>query len=107
MDTEERTQIEQVLGRISREDWDGFLASDEGAQLGGRLDAVRAALRGSGNLSPGAPSRPIAEVVDILGHRLLSDDGTGPWLRERILQKLPLTKYKRLEGLYRDVGARR
>lgn len=107
MDAEERAQIEQVLGRISREDWDQFLASDEGARVRDRLDAVRAALRGSGNLSSGAPSRPIAETIDLLGHRLLSDDGTGPWLREKIFQNLPPTKYAKLEALYRDVGGRR
>ncbi|WP_437763373.1 DEAD/DEAH box helicase [Sorangium sp. So ce281] len=107
MDAEERAQVEQVLARISREDWDGFLASDEGARVGERLDAVRAALRGSGNLSPGAPSRPIAEVVDLLGHRLLSDGATGPWLREKILQNLSTTRYKKLEALYREVGGRR
>jgi DNA repair protein RadD len=107
MDAEERAQIEQVLGRIPREDWDEFLGSDEGARVGGQLDAVRAALRGSGNLSPGAPSRPIAELVDLLGHRLLSSDETGPWLREKILQSLPTTRYKKLEALYRDVGGRR
>jgi len=107
MDAEERAQIEQVLSRISREEWDEFLASDDGAQVGGRLSAVRAALRGSGNLSPGAPSRPIAEVVDLLGHRLLSDGGIGPWLRERILKSLPSTKYEKLEEIYRGVRGRR
>lgn len=107
MAPEERAQIEQALARISREDWDGFLASNNGARLGDRLTAVREALRRSGNVSPGAPSRPIAEVIDLLGHRLLSDDGIGPWLREKILQSLPSTKYKKLEAFYRDVAGRR
>jgi superfamily II DNA or RNA helicase len=106
MDAEERAQIEQVLGRISREDWDEFLESDDGARVGGRLEAVRAALRASGSLPLGAPRRPIPEVIDLLGHRLLSDDAMGPWLRQRILQTLPATRYAKLEARYRDARGR-
>lgn len=85
MEAEERDRVERVLSRIPREEWDKFLGSANGNALRNQLDAVRAALRQAGHLTPGLQPRPIAEVIDLLGHRLLGDDTTGEWLRWKIL----------------------
>lgn len=107
MEAEERSQTERVLTGISRDDWSDFLASDEGAYLRSRIEGVREALRGSGHLSPGAPARPIAEVVALLGHRLLSDEGAGLWLREKTIQSLSESKWEKLAKVYRAMVSRK
>lgn len=108
MDSDERKQIEQVLEHILRDDWDEFLARDEGEHLRERLDAVREALKRSGHLSLGAPPKPTSEIVDLFGYRLLSDSAVGPWLRFKILQRaVSSTKWDKLAAQYRElVGSR-
>ncbi|QRK05244.1 DEAD/DEAH box helicase [Archangium violaceum] len=106
MEAEERDRVERVLSRIPREDWEKFLASANGNALRNQLDAVRAALRQAGHLSPGLPPRPIAEVIDLLGHRLLGDDTTGEWLRWKILETLPETQWQRLADAYPDMAGK-
>lgn len=107
MEAEERSQTEQVLDRISRDDWNGFLASDEGEHLRSRIEGVREALRGSDNLPLGAPARPIAEVVALLGHRLLSDEAAGLWLREKTIQNLTVARWKKLAQVYSAMASRK
>ena len=77
MDQDDREQIERALARIPRDAWDTFLDSEEGRELGRRREAVREALRCTGKLAPGGQSRPTRDVVDLLGHRLLSDRTLG------------------------------
>lgn len=103
----EREQVEKVLGRISRDAFNAFLDSSEGRGLRQRLDAVRGALRAAGRLQRGAPARPISELIDLLGHRLLSDCVIGPWLREQLIRELPPSKYVKLAAEYRDHSGRR
>ena len=47
----------------------------------------------------GAPERPIADVIDLFGYRLLSDRSFGPWVREKILQELAELKWLRLAAV--------
>ena len=107
MEDEERSQTERVLAGISRDDWNEFLASEEGEHLRSRIDGVRETLRGSGHLPAGAPARPIADVVVLLGHRLLSNEGAGQWLREKTLQNLTPPRWQRLARVYKDMASRR
>ncbi|HRI68275.1 MAG TPA: hypothetical protein PK156_28795, partial [Polyangium sp.] len=108
MDAEEREQIEQVLKLIPLEDWKKFLDSDQGENLRERLDAVREALRRSGDLPPGAQRKPVPEIVDLLGHRLLSDSALGQWLRFKILQQaISPTKWDKLAAQYRALAGSR
>lgn len=106
MDAEDREQIEQVLSRISRESWDDFLASEEGRALERRIRITRDILREIGEVARGAPPKPTREVVDLLGHRLLSDGVIGPWLRHQLLLTLPATKWERLAEQYRLLAGR-
>ena len=103
----ERQQVEKVLGRISREAFDGFLESREGRTIRDRLHTVRDALRAAGRIGRGAPRRPLGEIVDLLGQRLLSEDRVGTWVRQELMSCLAPSKFEGLRELYRDCdGAR-
>lgn len=106
MKAEDRSQIVQVLRGIPREEWSRFLDSASGRELQQRVDAVRGALRELGRSRRGAPPRPIAEIIDLLGYRLLSDTTIGPWLRQQILMSLPAAKWDALAQMYRQVTNR-
>lgn len=77
MDGEDREKIGRALARIPREEWELFLASDDGHDIARARDAVRGALRGMGRLPPGPPPSPIFEAIDVLGHRP-HEGGGGP-----------------------------
>jgi DNA repair protein RadD len=96
MQPTDRFTIEQVLKRIPSAAWDAFLASSHGASLQTKLSSVRDTLRRIGRLTQGAPGRPVSEVIDLLGHDLLSDPSLGQWLRKQLLLTLPSTKFIRL-----------
>lgn len=107
MNQDDREQIERALGRIPRGAWDALLESDEGRELARRREAVRETLRCMGKLPVGAPTRPTGDVVDLLGHRLLSDRTFGPWIRQSLLTALPSTKWDRLAQRYRKLAGKR
>jgi hypothetical protein len=44
----------------------------------------------------GAPPKPVAETVDLLGQRLLLDHSAGPWLRTAILRAIPPGRWRAL-----------
>lgn len=105
MDLEARTQAEAALARIGRDEWYELFSDTEfGKDLHVRLQAVRLALGGAGLLPRGAKPRPIAELLDLRGDQLLNNDDLGPWIRERLLRSMPLTKWKRLIDHYIEHG---
>ena len=104
MDQDERERIEQALGWIPRAAWDDLLERPEGRSLAARRNAVRECLREMKRLSPGAPAGPSRDVVDLLGHRLLSDRALGGWIRHQLLLTLAPTKWDRLSDQYREVA---
>jgi DNA repair protein RadD len=106
MNPEERESIEALLRDIPKSEWDNFLTSGDGARLQQKLSAVRSALQLSGYAPSGAQPRPIAEVIDLFGHRLLPDSTLGPWLREQLLRTLAPTKWQKLADLYRDLAGK-
>jgi len=104
MDQDERERIEQALGWIPRAAWDDLLERPEGRSLAARRNAVRECLREMKRLSLGAPAGPSRDVVDLLGHRLLSDRALGGWIRHQLLLTLAPTKWDRLSDQYREVA---
>ncbi len=104
---EDREQIEKALSRIPREAWEALLRSEEGQELARRREAVRGTLRSMGKLPLGAPSRPTQDVIDLLGHRLLSDRTLGEWIRHQLLLALPEAKWDRLADRYRHLSGAR
>lgn len=107
MNKEDREQIEKVLSRIPREAWEELLRSEGGQELSQRREAVRGALRAMGKLPLGAPSRPTQDVIDLLGHRLLSDRTLGEWIRHQLLLALSEAKWDALAGRYRQLAGSR
>lgn len=107
MNRDERGQAIRTLSRIGRDDWADFLRSEEGEELRKRLDAARAALREARAVAGGTPRRPIEETIDLLGDRLLSDDTVGRWIRVRLLEALPPSRWAKLAELYRDLAGSR
>ena len=84
----ERDQIEKTLARIPKPAFEEYLNGDQGWELRQRLETVREALRAAGRAKRGAPPRPISELVDLLGHRLLNESDIGDWLREQLIRQL-------------------
>jgi len=105
MTDEERGEIDSVLRHIPRRKWKKLLASDEGAELKQRLEAVRGALRAAKYPSIGQPRRPSAELVEMFGYDLLSNREMGPWLREQLLRHaLSERDWNRLAKAFRKIG---
>jgi len=96
----DRRAVEAVLERIPREAWNTFLDTDEGRRFSTRLETVRASLRALGGLPQGAPAKPVAETIDLLGYRLLSDRSAGPWLRTAVLRSMPQSRWTKLSKRY-------
>lgn len=107
MDPEDKNRVEAALSRISRDAWEQFLGSDEGRELAERLRVVRAALHAMGKLPPGAPPRPTQDLIELLGHRLLSDTTVGPWVRRQLLLTMAPGKWVRLAVRYRELAGAR
>jgi DNA repair protein RadD len=64
-------------------------------------------MRSAGHIRKGAQARPVREVTELLGYRLLADRSVGPWLREMILQTLRESKWKQLARIFKETSARR
>ena len=102
MNPDDRQQLEHVLSRIPRADWRLLLTCDQGREIRRCIDAMRAAIK-----KRGPQPRPIAVLIDLYGNRLLSDRTVGSWLRQRILENLPQTKWEKLAALYSDIAGER
>ncbi len=106
MTPEDRQCIEDVLlKRISRDAWDGFLGTPDNA-FADRLKLVRATLAASQLANGGPEARPVREIIDVYGSRLLVNPEVGPWLRRVLLQNIPATHYARLVASYLALGGR-
>ena len=103
MDSTERQAVEAVLERIPREEWNSFLETGAGKRFAARLETVRETLNALGRGPQGAPTKPVAEAIDLLGYRLLTDREANPWLRTAILRAMPAGRWRRLRELYNDV----
>jgi superfamily II DNA or RNA helicase len=101
MEPQDRSAVEAVLDKIPRAEWDAFLDTDEGRRFATRLETVREALRALGQVPQGARPKPVAETVDLLGYRLLSDPSAGPWLRTAILRAMPPGRWRKLRDVYK------
>lgn len=103
MTSEEREKIESILKAIPASEWRALLSSKEGSELADRLASVRGALQEADVTTLGPPKRPIGELIDLLGHNLLSDGRIGEWLREQLLRyAATVYSWKRLFEDYRD-----
>ena len=78
MHSAERQAVEDVLARIPREEWNAFLGTDAGRRFAARLETVRETLHALGRAPQGAPPKPVAETIDLLGYRLLTDKEANP-----------------------------
>jgi superfamily II DNA or RNA helicase len=103
VDTADRRAVETVLERIPRDEWNAFLDTDDGRRFATRLETVRESLRALGQIPQGAPPKPVAETVDLLGQRLLLDHSAGPWLRAAILRAMPPGRWLKLARVYNGV----
>lgn len=106
MNADDRIAVETVLEKIPGAEWAAFLQTDAGQRFATRLKTVRASLRALGELPHGAPSKPVAETIDLLGHRLLSDRSAGPWMRTAILRTMPPSRWRKLARRYNDLRGR-
>jgi len=106
MDPVERQAVDTVLARISREEWNTFLDSPAGSGFAERLETVRASLRVLGEAPLGAPAKPVAETIELLGYRLLSDQEANPWLRTAMLRSMPPGRWRKLKAFYSEVRSK-
>jgi DNA repair protein RadD len=101
MNAQDVSLVERVLlQRVSVREWENFLNSTEGEAFGQSLQLVRATLREAGLMPPGAPPRPVGELIDVYGNRLLTHPDVGPWLRRILLENMPSSNWERLRTLY-------
>ena len=102
---EERIRIESVLRRIPATRWRQYLNSDEGSELAQCIASANEALQ-IGGYAPGRQAaKPVAEVIDLLGSRLLSDRAFGPWIRNEIVLTLGRRQRSRLEKAYMELSS--
>lgn len=106
MNREERQQAISVLRRIPEDNWERFLEY-EGSELGRKLRLIRGALKAVDSQSRGRPRRPVEELVDLCGDRLMSDDDVGPWIREHLVRRLAPRKWRVLRDSYRELAGAR
>lgn len=100
MNADDRRVIEKVLGRITRDEWDEFCQSDEGAAFNQRLILFRLTLDSAGLTFKGAPPLPVAELIDIYGSKLLNHTEIGLWLRRILLVHLSDRDWNNLKTQY-------
>lgn len=107
MTKDERDQIVCVLSRIPRAAWEDLLKRPEGAALARRRSVVRECLREMGRLSPGAPPSPAGDVIDLLGHEIISAGDLSRWIRYQLLVRLPSAKWNHLASRFREINSAR
>lgn len=106
MNQEEREQAARVLTAITHAAWGQFLTSVGGSDLRRRIDIARAALVQAGVAeASSAGQKPVQQVLDLLGDRLLGDG--GPSLRALIIRSLSGKKWEQLREAYRGHGSTR
>ena len=94
MNADERDDILRALGRIPATAWSDLLDADAAPWLRQHRDSMHDALKEMG-IRGSDSARSIAEdVVDVLGHQLLSHHHVGPWVREQLLRALAPTKVR-------------
>jgi DNA repair protein RadD len=102
----ESSELDQAVARLRRigvADWRRFFRTEEGASLKSQIDVARDTLAACGRARLGQRGKPIAQILDLLGDRLLSDRRTGSAIREMILHTLPTSKWATLFDTYREV----
>jgi superfamily II DNA or RNA helicase len=104
MNADERDDILRALGRIPATAWSDLLDADAAPWLRQHRDAMHDALKEMG-IRGSDSARSLAEdVVDVLGHQLLSHRDFGPWVREQLLRALAPTKWEKLADRYRALA---
>jgi DNA repair protein RadD len=107
MTSEEREQIEVVLGKIPASEWQDCIDSEEAIPLRRMLDGARQALQQAGAIKPGKPGKPVSELMHLLGARLLGDPSIGPKIRLMLLRSTSASRWKRLKDSYNELAGRR
>ena len=74
-----------------------------GRRFAARLETVRETLHALGRAPQGAPPKPVAETIELLGYRLLTDKEANPWLRTTILRAMPPGRWRKLRELFNDL----
>jgi DNA repair protein RadD len=104
MNADERDDILRALGRIPSATWTSLLDADTAPWLRQHRESMHAALAEMG-IRGRESARSLAEdVVDVLGHQLLSHREFGPWVREQLLLHLAETKWEKLAERYRALA---
>ena len=102
---EERDLIEKVLRRIPEANWKFYLESEDGRDLARCIYSAEEALE-EGSLSTGRKSsKPVSEIIDLLGTRILADRDFGPWVRCELLRTLKRQKQKKIENLFEEFSS--
>jgi superfamily II DNA or RNA helicase len=104
---EDRERATKILDLIPATEWQAFLESPQGAPLKERLSLVRDGLRESGLVSVVFPRKPIAELLDVVGSRILSDREIGPWVREALVRHNSSQCWTRLVDAYKRLSPKR
>ncbi|MFC1579161.1 DEAD/DEAH box helicase [Pseudomonadota bacterium] len=101
----EREQTEAVLRKIPVPRWRLYLESDQGQAMSRCIASAREALRVGGYDIGRQSGRPVSEVIDLLGSRLLADRKFGPWLRYEVILSLGKIKRAKLERAYLELAS--
>lgn len=96
-DTGERYQLEMALRRIPEISWQAYLASEQGQDIAQCILSSEEALDASGYDAGRHPRKPVSEIVDLLGSRVLADSDFGPWVRRELLLTLRVRKRQWIE----------
>ncbi|GEM_PF-1361576 len=100
-----RHLIEKALKRIPESSWQFYLDSEDGQELAQCIYSAEEALK-AGSLSTGGKSRkPVSEVIDLLGTRILADRDFGPWVRCELLRTLKRQKQQIIENFFEEFSS--
>lgn len=100
-----RHLIEKALRRIPEASWQLYLDSEEGQGLAQCIFSADEALE-AGSLSSGRKSsKPVSEIIDMLGTQILADRDFGPWIRCELLRTLKRQKQKKIENLFEEFSS--
>jgi superfamily II DNA or RNA helicase len=102
---EERHLIEKALKRIPELCWQLYLESEEGQEIARCISSAEEALEESFFDAPRKPRRPVSEIIDLLGTRILADRKFGPWVRFQLLCTLKVRQWHRLEVVFEEIAS--